>query len=78
MCVMVYPSGVSECRMRSVRAMYSSVLQLENIVMSKPYTPHSNERIVYDGVDACPYLEGERQRTPLRYQFIDMSPSSFG
>ncbi len=43
--------------------------------MSKPYTPHSNERIVYDGIDACPYLEGERQRTPLRYQFIDMTSS---
>ena len=32
--------------------------------MSKPYTPHSNERIVYDGIDACPYLDGEKQRTP--------------
>ena len=29
--------------------------------MSKPYTPHSNERIVYDGIDACPYLDGERR-----------------
>ena len=42
--------------------------------MSKPYTPHSNERIVYDGIDTCPYLDGERQRTPLRYQFIDITP----
>ena len=44
--------------------------------MSKPYTPHPNERVVYDGIDACPYLEGEQQRTPLRYQFLDLTPAS--
>ena len=55
-------------------AMRNSVLQLEKLVMSKPYTPHANERIVYDGIDSCPYLEGERQRTPLRYQFVDIKP----
>ena len=44
--------------------------------MSKPYTPHSNERIVYDGIDSCPYLEGQRQRTPLRYQFADFTPEA--
>jgi len=41
--------------------------------MSKPYTPHENEQIVYDGIDSCSYLEGKRQRSPLRYQFADMT-----
>ena len=44
--------------------------------MSKPYTPHSNERIVYDGIDPCPYIDGQRQRTPLRYQFTDITPEA--
>ncbi len=44
--------------------------------MSKPYTPHSQEQIVYDGIDSCSYLENRRQRTPLRYQFVDMSPEA--
>lgn len=32
------------------------------------------EQIIYNGIDPCPYLEGEKSRTPLRYQFKFLSP----
>ena len=35
------------------------------------------ERIIYDGVDSCPYLPGQVSRMPLRYQMVQLSPSEF-
>lgn len=35
------------------------------------------EQIVHDELEPCPYLEGQRARMPLRWQFRGMSPSEF-
>ena len=32
------------------------------------------EQIIYNGIDPCPYLDGEKSRTPLRYQFKLLNP----
>ena len=45
--------------------------------MRQPYYPHSREQIVYQGIDSCSYLEGQRMRTPLRYQFDSFVHSDF-
>jgi arginine-tRNA-protein transferase len=45
--------------------------------MPKPYQPHPREQIVYEGIDSCSYLENERMRTPLRYQFDNFTPWDF-
>ena len=35
------------------------------------------ERIVYDRLDPCPYIEGEISCMPLRRQFVQLTPSEF-
>lgn len=35
------------------------------------------ERIVYDHLDPCPYIEGEISCMPLRRQFVQLSPGEF-
>lgn len=45
--------------------------------MRKPYTPHSREQVVYEGIDTCSYLPEQRMRTPLRYQFDNFGPWAF-
>ena len=34
------------------------------------------EQVVYESIDPCPYLEGERMRTPLRYQLRPVHPQA--
>ena len=35
------------------------------------------ERIVYEDLDPCPYIEGETSRMPLRWQFRKLTPAAF-
>lgn len=32
------------------------------------------ETVVYEGTDPCPYLEGKMSKTPLRHQFLALTP----